>query len=538
MSWLFALRLGRWGIAGFSVLAFAITLANVLSFYVLAGTTPEQQKAFGNSITQIALQFSVLVPPPIRPDTVGGYVQFRAYGALSILFSLWALVSASGATRADEERGIVEAVLATGVSRADALGARIATFAGGSLLACGAAALGLATGVAHAGDTVDAGSVLGATADLAGITLCSYTLAVLVCQFFAPRIATAAAGVVLLALFLIDSFGRSIDTVQRWQWISPFYYFNLSRPLPPGGPFDVRAVEVLFVIAAAAAVASMLAFAYRDVGSPLLKLPVRGHRVTRAPAGLVWAIPVVRGVFDRRYGLAVWLVGLSALAYLFTVLTKEIVKPLLQLQSLQPFFNFVVNGDLYPSFLGYVWFSVAQLLFAGYAITQVVRWAAEDGDGRLDLTLSHPYSRVAVVVERALVAALGALALALVTAAVVQIQAGREGILIGTPRLLTASLLLVPFATFLMAIGAVLTAVLPRAAAAVLGAFAITGYFVTELGPIFKWPAWVLDLSPFHLYGQPLADGVDSTGLAIMLAVSVAGLFASALLMNRRDVGA
>ena len=538
MSWLFALRLGRWGIAGFSVLAFAITLANVLSFYVLAGTTPEQQKAFGNSITQIALQFSVLVPPPIRPDTVGGYVQFRAYGALSILFSLWALVSASGATRADEERGIVEAVLATGVSRADALSARIAAFAGGSLLACGAAALGLATGVAHAGDTVDAGSVLGATADLAGITLCSYTLAVLVCQFFAPRIATAAAGVVLLALFLIDSFGRSIDTVQRWQWISPFYYFNLSRPLPPGGPFDVRAVEVLFVIAAAAAVASMLAFAYRDVGSPLLKLPVRGHRVTRAPAGLVWAIPVVRGVFDRRYGLAVWLVGLSALAYLFTVLTKEIVKPLLQLQSLQPFFNFVVNGDLYPSFLGYVWFSVAQLLFAGYAITQVVRWAAEDGDGRLDLTLSHPYSRVAVVVERALVAALGALALALVTAAVVQIQAGREGILIGTPRLLTASLLLVPFATFLMAIGAVLTAVLPRAAAAVLGAFAITGYFVTELGPIFKWPAWVLDLSPFHLYGQPLADGVDSTGLAIMLAVSVAGLFASALLMNRRDVGA
>ena len=59
-----------------------------------------------------------------------------------------------------------------------------------------------------------------------------------------------------------------------------------------------------------------------------------------------------------------------------------------------------------------------------------------------------------------------------------------------------------------------------------------------QLAPIFKWPAWVEDISPFRLYGQPLSSGVDVVGLAIMIAVAVFGFVASALLLERRDVGA
>lgn len=536
MRWLYALRLGRWGIAGFSVLAFAISLANAFAYYVLAGGTPEQRRAFGSSIAQIALQLSVLVAPPIRPDTVGGYMQFRAYGFLAILFSIWALVSAAGSTRGDEERGIVEAVLAAGVSRADALLARFGAFTCGAVLASGAAALGLATGVAHAGDSIDAASVLGATVDLVAITLCSYALAVLVCQFFAPRVATGAAGVLLLLLFLVNSLGRSIDFFQRWRWLSPFHYYDQSQPLPPGGPFDVRAVEILFAVAAAAAVASMLAFAYRDVSSQLLRLPVPARRESHEPGGVVWRIPVVRGLYDRRLGLTIWIAGVSALAYLITILTREVVRPLLHLQTLQPFLNFVIKGDLYPSFLGYLWFDVVELLFAGYAITQVARWAAEDGDGRLELTMSNPISRTAVVVERAFVVAASASAVALISAAVVHLQAQQESIDVSVSRLVTASMLLVPFVTFFAAIGAVLCAALPRAALGLLAGFAITGYFITQLGPIFKWPPALLDLSPFHLYGHPLSEGVDGAGLALMLLVTLVGFAAAAFLMKRRDI--
>jgi putative exporter of polyketide antibiotics len=142
-----------------------------------------------------------------------------------------------------------------------------------------------------------------------------------------------------------------------------------------------------------------------------------------------------------------------------------------------------------------------------------------------------------VLLERTLVAVAGAVAMALAAAVAVHFEAQRETIDLAFARLLTASILLVPFATLFLGLGAALTATVPRAALAVLGAFAITGYFITELGPVFKWPAWVLDLSPFHLYGRPLTDGVDGAGLAIMLVAAAVGLAAAAFLFQGRDVG-
>jgi putative exporter of polyketide antibiotics len=58
-----------------------------------------------------------------------------------------------------------------------------------------------------------------------------------------------------------------------------------------------------------------------------------------------------------------------------------------------------------------------------------------------------------------------------------------------------------------------------------------------QLGPLFKLPNWVQNLSAFKLYGQPLTDGIDRTGLAIMLAIVLVGFWASAIVMQRRDVG-
>jgi len=125
----FALRLGRWGIAGFGLLAFASSLIVTLAFYNVAGHTQAERAAFGRSITILASQFTVILPPPIRPDTAPGFVQFRSYGGLAILFAVWALASAIGATRGDEERGVVEVVLAATVLRVAMLASSIAAYA-------------------------------------------------------------------------------------------------------------------------------------------------------------------------------------------------------------------------------------------------------------------------------------------------------------------------------------------------------------------------------------------------------------------------
>ena len=61
---------------------------------------------------------------------------------------------------------------------------------------------------------------------------------------------------------------------------------------------------------------------------------------------------------------------------------------------------------------------------------------------------------------------------------------------------------------------------------------------IARLGPLFRWPTWVQDLSAFKLFGTPLATGIDRPGLAIMVVIILVGFGASILLMERRDVGA
>jgi polyether ionophore transport system permease protein len=535
----FALRLGRWGIAGFGLLAFASTLIVTLAFYNVAGHTQAERAAFGRSITILASQFSVILPPPVRPDTVGGFVQFRSFGGLAILFTVWALASASGATRGDEERGVVEVVLACGLTRLAMLASRIAAFAAGSLAAALVAGLGVLIGVAYGGEMIDVRRVVEAAIALSALSLSCYSLTLLVAQLTAARLATAAAGMLLLGLFLLNSLSRTFSSLVPWRWISPFHYFELSQPLPPGGAFAARATLTLLAIAVVAGLAAAAAFASRDLGSSLVRVSPRLQPVSREPSkSPLWGIPVVRGLYDRRAGLVLWAVGMAVLGVIFVALTKSVVAPLLSIPQVAIYVRALVHGEIYPSFLGYIWFGAAQLLFAAFAITHVARWCAEDADGRLELTLSNPEARWAIVIERAAVFAIGALFVASVSAAAVGLAAHIQAIDADTARLVAASLELVPLAMVFGATGSLLAAWKPRAALGVLGGFAFASYLITELGASLKWPAWVQDISAFTLFGSPLTAGIDRTGLSIMLLVVVFGFTASMLVLQRRDVGA
>jgi ABC-2 type transport system permease protein len=538
-AYLLALRLGRWGIAGFGAVAFVVTLVQTVGFYNIAGHTEAERQAFGHSMSLLAAQFTVIIPPPVRPDTVGGYVQWRAFGFLAILFAIWALASASGAVRGDEERGIVQALLANGLSRPRMIAARIAAFATSGLVAALAAGAGLLVGVASGGETFSPVLALEAAVALAVLGVCCYSLTLLFAQFTSARNSTAFAGVILLALFLVNSLSRTLDALVPWRWLSPFHYYEQSSPLVSGGILDVRATLRLLGIAVAASVLAAFAFRYRDVGSPLVSLPAGTRRanyeMSRSP---VWRVPVVRDLYERRVSLLVWTIGLSALGAIFVVLTKSIVKPLLAIPELAPYFAIFFNGNIYASFLGFIWFGFAELLMAGFAITQVARWTAEDSDGRLELILSNPISRARVVVERLIALALGTLVIAAVSGAAVGLESHYQSIDLSNRRLAEASLLFVPFTLVFGTVGALLASRIPRATVGILGVFAFASYLTVQLGPIFKLPVWVQDVSAFKLYGQPLIAGVDQTGLVVMLVIVIAGLVASAMVMERRDIGA
>ena len=534
-----ALRLGQWGLIGFSVVGFIATFINAVAFYAVAGHTPAEREAFARSFAQIASQLTVLLPPAVRLDTVGGYVQYRAYGSLAIVFAIWALASGSGAARGNEERGLVEVILATGLSRVRVLAAHVAAFAIASFVAALAASAGLMVGAIAGQESFPIGPAIEAAVVLTAIAVSCYSLVLLVAQLVAPRLATGIAGAVLLALFLLNSLSRTFDSLHTLRWLSPFRYYELSTPLPPGGNFDVTATLVLLGIAIVACGLAALAFLNRDLGSALFALRASARPPTYEPSRApVWRVPIVRDLYDRRLGLATWAVGVSAMAALFVVLTKTIVQPLLSIPGLAAYFAAILHGPIYQSFLSSLWFGVAQLLVAGFAITQVGRWSAEDTDGRLELILSNPVSRTRVVIERALVLALGALIIAAVSGVAVGVESHYQSIDLDAGRLAEASLMLVPVTLVFAAVGALVAARLPRATVGILGTFAFASYLMLQLGPIFKLPEWVQDLSAFKLYGQPLTEGIDRTGLAIMVAIVLVGFWASAIVMQRRDVGA
>ena len=539
MTVAYALRLARWGIVGFSLAALFLVFVNAAGFYRVAGDTPAERAAFGSSMFALGNSLVAMLPPPIRPDTVGGYVQFRGFNALAILFAIWALASAAGSARGDEERGLVETSLAAGVSRGRLVASRVAAFAIALALASTCAALGLVIGVASGEESIEAGGLFQACILLVAIGLACYAIALFVAQLFPARAATAAAGAVLLGLFLLNGLSRVFSQLTFWRWLSPFRYYDLSQPLPPGGYFDFRSLIALLLIALVASVAAGAAFGARDLGAPLFAPPPRPHAISRdVRREALLRYPVARGLYDRRYGIAAWAAGMAVLALVFVSLTRTIVQVLLSVPSFLPYLSIFVRTQLYPGVLGFTWFNVAQLLFAGLAITYVARWAAEDSDGRLELTLSQPVSRTALVLERMGVLVAASLVIAGVSGVTLFVASHQQGIDLNTGRVAVASLMLVPFALVFAGAGALLTAWNPRAAVGLLGAFAFASYLDTELGALFKLPGWVQDLSAFKLFGTPLLHGVDWGSLALMLLLAAAGLGGSILAMQRRDVGA
>jgi ABC-2 type transport system permease protein len=538
-SFLLALRLGRWGIAGFAALGFISTLVQTLAFYTIAGQTAAQQAAFGATIGTLATHFTAILPPPIRPETVGGYVEWRGFHALGLIFGVWALASATGMSRVDEERGVIEATLAAGASRIELIGARVAAFTVGALLASLAAAAGFVAGVLAHHDTLGFSGVLDELLLLAALAVCCYSIALVVAQVSSPRTATATAAVVLLALFLINSLSRTFSSLDTARWLSPFRYYDLNQPLPPGGTFDVRSVVVLVAIAVGATAAAAAAFSLRDIGSPLIKVPGLPH-ATRYDASSApwWRVPLVRELYERRVALVAWSAGVAVLAVVFVSLTRSTIQPLLAVPALLPYFAAIVHGDIYPAVLGFVWYSFAQLLFAAFAITQVARWAADDTDGRLEIVLSQPRSRASVVVERFVTLIVSAAFVAAVSGIAVFYASRSQGIDLDRQHVIAASLMLVPFALIFASAGAVVTAWKPRAAVGLLGAIAFASYLDTEVGPFLKFPLWVQELSAFRLFGTPLSTGVDGHNLAIMLLIATALIGSSILVMQRRDVGA
>jgi ABC-2 type transport system permease protein len=491
----------RGSVLGFGLAGFAMTLLQAAAYYRMAGHTAAEREAFGYALSLQATANAVLFPTPARLDTVGGYLELRAFAPLAILFAAWALVSA---TRSASPRIV----------------ARAARFAPAATIAAAAACVGALIGIASGGETINGLDVAGAGLLLVALAAACYAISLVVAQV--TPAATLMAGALLLALYLLNSLSRIFTELATVRWLSPFRYYDLSTPI---------GFAALIAIALAGTGLAVV-LSRRRAGAK--SAPARPTYEPSRVRLLAW--PVTRELYPQRVAYAAWCVGFTVLGIVLVVATRAAMQDVLSLPRVLPGLPQYIFV-FYAQVLGQTWFDVALLLLVALVYAFVVGWANQDLDGRLEAELSAPYSRSAVLLERLCVVAGMAAMLVALSGLAVALTSRAADLALDVAHLAGACVLLIAFSVVLGAAGSLLTSWIPRAAPALFGGFALASYLDDQIGGALGLPSWVQTMSAFRLVGAPLAHGLDGRNLALLLLLAMAGLGTSILLMQRRDVG-
>ena len=531
------LRSHRTGMISTAAIGAFSGMLQSLGFQAVVGNSESARQQFGLQMQLLGRQLSYLIPLPVHPETLAGYVQWRAFGFFPVIFGFWGLIAGSGVIRGDEDRGLLELWLATGTSRARLVAAR----AGAFVIALAAAILivlvltGL--GATIVGSTLPIEGLLADGAALLAITVACFAIALLIAQFVdSRRVAAGVSAIVLLGFFLLNGLGRTLEGPARLRGLSPFYYVDRTSGLSPGGPIDWASTLGLLAAALAVIALAGIAFTRRDLGAGLVRpRPAARRPVVEPSRNPVLRLPVLATIYEQRVGLLAWMVSTALLALFMTSLAKSVA----ELVNHIPIFRAYVSGqgDLNRAVISVFWFAMMPLVLAAFAITQVSRWTTDDTEGRLEMVLSEPVSRRRVALEREGALVVATALIAAVGSAVTLWAAGAQGISLGVGPIALATALLLPFGLAFGSLGAALAGWIPRATVLLLSGYAVVSYFLTQFVPLFRWPQWVENVSIFYLYGTPLTTGVYWTGFWVLIAIIAIAMTVGLLSFERRDLG-
>jgi ABC-2 type transport system permease protein len=534
----YALRTHRWAFAAVAFIGFVGPYSTGASYAKLAATAAARA-AFGRQTTALGPQLAYLVPLPIRPDTVAGYLWWKGLTWMPLVVAVWGLAAATGMMRNEEERGLMETWLATPLSRVRLLLARVGAFAIAALGAVVITGIGTAAGIAAGRATVAFAALVEQGVSVLGIALACFGIGLAAAQLASTRrSALALGGVVMLALYALDALARVNPGLDGWATISPVHLADLTTAVVPGGHFAGAATLTLYGIAVALITLAALGFRRRDLRASLLPRRAAESRTVRSASTVpLVRIPVLRNLWQQRVGLAGWVIGSVAGAAFVASIAHATGKLLQSATGFRSYFVAAGTSSAATAVVTSVWLSIAAVIVAAYAITQTSHWAGEDAGGRLEMEIAQPVARWRVVAERAVTLLVAALVMAAVGSVVTGAIAPSQGVHLDPGGLVTATGLLVMLALTFGALGALVISRLPRVAVPALAVVAVAGFYIPLFAPLFRWPSWVLNLSLFHLYGTPLTTGVYWTGLWVMLAVVVVGFGGAAAAMRVREVG-
>ncbi|HUY73103.1 MAG TPA: ABC transporter permease subunit [Candidatus Dormibacteraeota bacterium] len=525
-----------WGIGmGLVVVSPMATVSTLIS-------TPQQRAELASLAASFAWNAELVAP------TVGGYATFKI-GIFIFLICVWPLLAASRMLRGEEERGSMDVLLSLPRSRVRVAVEKVAAM-WVALLAMGVL-IGL---VAFAGGEQFKGDFNVVDALLFGLDLalvCAVFggLALLISQFTQERGTAAGWTAALLLVFIVlDMVHRVIPNTVWISQLSPIYYYNLSKPLVPSYGASAGGMLVLAGLSVGLAAVAVWLFARRDVGDTValpawLRLPQRAARANVMPAG-EWSL---RSIYARGLGMVAmptlwWTLGIAGGAAWFVVVIKQSEAKLQELASGSSFFQTLItqfgssNAGFNANLLSAI-FLILPLLLMAFAVTQVNRWSSDEVDGRLDIVLSTPQSRLFVLLGRFAALTTATIVIGVMTLAATALAASAAGLKLDTGNLAAATLGMIPMGLLVAAVGYLAAGWLRTAADTGLLSFLLAAwFFISFIGPDLKLPDGTLRLSPFYYYGTPLVHGLQLADMVLLVSVGVLALALGSVRFMRKDI--
>ncbi len=254
-----------------------------------------------------------------------------------------------------------------------------------------------------------------------------------------------------------------------------------------------------------------------------------------------------RFVHENRRGLVGWSLGLVAVCLVYLPLYPSMAGPeLTSIMEQIPDALLVAMGMDGPlDGIGYTHASIYGLIGTLLLLIAVLGWGAravagDEESGALEVTLSYPVTRRQVVLERAAgLALLAGVVAAALTVTIVALSGPAElGIAPGNAVAAGVAFWALGGAIGMVALAAGALSGRRSVALGVGAGFAVAAYLASTVGSQLPDLGWLTDVSPLEwAFGaDPLRNGFDLAGLALLLALAVVALCVGVWGFSRRDV--
>jgi ABC-2 type transport system permease protein len=461
----------------------------------------------------------LLYGEPHDVATVSGYTAWRVGGVLAIAAALFGLLAAVRASRAEEDAGRMELVLAGVVGRPMVNLSGLTAIGAGILVLWLAEFAGFIVGGLPVG-----GSAYLALATASVVPVCVGVGAVATQLAPNRRIALEIGGAVVGLLFLLRVLADTVSGLGWLRWATPLGWAEQLRPFAGAQPLvlllPVTATVLLLVLAARM-------FAGRDIGTGVLPASDGAD-----PRLRLLSSPTAQALRNQSGILIAWTSSAAVFAYILGIVSKSI-SPADVSKSLQREIAKLGSGSIVTptGYLAFV-FIFFILAIAVFVCTQVSAARQEEAEQQLETLLALPVSRRRWLAGRLLLAMSAAAAISLTAGLFTWAGAASGGAHVSLPKMVEAGANCLPVAVLFLGIATLAYAIVPRASAAIAYGL-VTVTFLWQLGgSLLGAPKWLVDLTPFAHVGLVPAQPFR----AVMIAIGAIAALAAVAVFQWRDL--